>query len=511
MHKGRLMKLGVLTMALAVAMASFQVQEGAYTQAFADNCTENGFNVTSEMITSATAMSLSSKNITVVKGKYYTLSVYNLEDGAKVTWKSSKPKIASITASGNVKGIKAGSATIVCKVTKGITTHTYTCTVHVFNRTAVVSKQNTLNLALLNNDASAVKISTDKAVSFTVYGLDYTKRKLIIDAPNATVNNYGSFKSVNIVSCGKYVADGVALSNVTNRIFTATPTPTPVPAVCPDGFEVHEVKIPFQELNLDTSSFGFKFMTSFMKVMTQVETVSTSISQYMYFKTVKAGTASILIYDKRNEKKEAEITFTVQKDGSVSYEVKPYTAVSDAIKSGNFSGLSSDDEIKAAKKAKSVLDKIITDDMDDFEKVKAVHDWIIDNTSYAYDELNNDNISNVYHNCIGVFVYGKAVCDGYASAFRAMLNALDIDVKYINGLSMLSTGDYENHQWNIVKIDGEWYQIDCTYDDPVSFIDGVRYEVLNYKYFLLNDTEMKATGHIWDSQLYDTLCNGDKY
>ena len=55
-------------------------------------------------------------------------------------------------------------------------------------------------------------------------------------------------------------------------------------------------------------------------------------------------------------------------------------------------------------------------------------------------------------------------------------------------------------------------KIDCTYDDPVSFIDGVRYEVLNYKYFLLNDTtEMKATGHIWDSQLYDTLCNGDKY
>ena len=107
----------------------------------------------------------------------------------------------------------------------------------------------------------------------------------------------------------------------------------------------------------------------------------------------------------------------------------------------------------------------------EYQKVKAVYDYIIENT--VYDE-NYDN-----QNCYSVIVDGKGVCAGYAAATQLMLNRLNIPCIHVFG-----TADGVKHGWNIVNIGGKWYHIDTTWGDPVTE-DGQN--VVSYDYFLVKD------------------------
>lgn len=92
----------------------------------------------------------------------------------------------------------------------------------------------------------------------------------------------------------------------------------------------------------------------------------------------------------------------------------------------------------------------------DFESVKAVHDYLIKN--YNYDE----NYEN-YLDYEG-YLDGTMVCQGYCMAAFLLLAEMDIPVRIVTG----SAKDYEaaaDHAWNVVKVDGEWYNMDVTWDD----------------------------------------------
>lgn len=125
----------------------------------------------------------------------------------------------------------------------------------------------------------------------------------------------------------------------------------------------------------------------------------------------------------------------------------------------------------------------LTSDMTDFEKVLAVHDYIIDN--YTYDVRvyygNNDEVRSIDR-----FVKEKTgVCEAYSVFFKYVMNALGMDCETV-------PSDYSAHMWNKVKVDGEWYNIDLTQDDPILGDEYLPYlsDQAFHQYFLLTDEEI---------------------
>lgn len=117
----------------------------------------------------------------------------------------------------------------------------------------------------------------------------------------------------------------------------------------------------------------------------------------------------------------------------------------------------------------------IPEDADDFEKALYIHDYIVDNCVYAHEETERD--STAY----GCLVEGRARCEGYSHAFDYLAKALGMQSVLITGES----DDGEPHAWNQVEIDGEWYNLDVTWDDyEESGLDYVNFLCTDEKFCL---------------------------
>lgn len=123
--------------------------------------------------------------------------------------------------------------------------------------------------------------------------------------------------------------------------------------------------------------------------------------------------------------------------------------------------------------------EIIKPNMNDHEKVKAIHDWIV--THVEYDQ------SLSYYTAYNAVSLGKAVCQGYTLLGYRMLDKAGIPVLIAEG--SVNTGE---HAWNMVQLDGIWYHLDLTWDDPV----GVQDDRIRYTYYLKTDEELRAD-HQW--------------
>ena len=115
----------------------------------------------------------------------------------------------------------------------------------------------------------------------------------------------------------------------------------------------------------------------------------------------------------------------------------------------------------------------------DDEKVKALHDWIIDNLEYD-SNMQNINRYNIY----GALIDREVVCEGYAKLFKYILDNVGIECVLASGTAVNSEGISERHMWNYVKLEGVWYAVDCTWDDPVIIGNGRVGDEIKYKYFL---------------------------
>jgi len=114
-----------------------------------------------------------------------------------------------------------------------------------------------------------------------------------------------------------------------------------------------------------------------------------------------------------------------------------------------------------------------------YEKIKYVHDWLINNLTYdtTYQE---ENIHNIY----GALTNANVVCEGYARAYKYILDGLEIPCLLISGTATNSEGKTESHAWNDIKIDDKWYAIDLTWDDPIITEGSELSDNSRYKYFL---------------------------
>ena len=141
----------------------------------------------------------------------------------------------------------------------------------------------------------------------------------------------------------------------------------------------------------------------------------------------------------------------------------------------------------AAMNAYDIVDSIITDDMSDREKAKAIHDWLCKNVAYDHDNYVNNTVPDSSYTIEGPFLYNTSVCKGYAEAFTLMANVAGMQCKTINGTAY-NGRITDFHAWNKILIDNEWYYVDVTWDDPTP--DSGKGVVYRYKYFLISKDEM---------------------
>lgn len=114
---------------------------------------------------------------------------------------------------------------------------------------------------------------------------------------------------------------------------------------------------------------------------------------------------------------------------------------------------------EALVKANAIEKTIILPDMDNDERIKAIHDYIVENTAYDEAAAKSKNDPSVY-DAAGVLVDGDAVCTGYSRAFMMLAKLANVPAIYV-------ASDQMNHSWNLVYGNDGWRYIDVTWDDPI--------------------------------------------
>ncbi len=150
----------------------------------------------------------------------------------------------------------------------------------------------------------------------------------------------------------------------------------------------------------------------------------------------------------------------------------------------------------ATKKIESEIKSWLTEinqESTDWAKEKKIHDMICEKV--IYDPYYNTISVNPYNQTIySVFCTNSTVCAGYSQAMQLLCNAVGIDCGVVTS---------EDHEWNIVRLNGAWYYVDCTWNDED---DGYTYQYFNRssQYFMSNDSlygPHDKPESIWDGRL----------
>ena len=170
----------------------------------------------------------------------------------------------------------------------------------------------------------------------------------------------------------------------------------------------------------------------------------------------------------------------------------------------NITDTSNSNNTKEEELGKEIIKKIIKEGMSDFEKAKAINDYIIDNVSYDMVNYENNTIPDESYTALGAMEKKVAVCSGYARMFKVLANCAGLEATYVVGDTPMGS-----HAWNQVKVDGEWYNIDVTWNDPDATIGYTGHNNCGcYQYFLLSNEDFTKS-HIATGKIYDTGSSRD--
>lgn len=145
--------------------------------------------------------------------------------------------------------------------------------------------------------------------------------------------------------------------------------------------------------------------------------------------------------------------------------------------------------------AKALAAENVHEGMSEVEKLAALHDALIRLCRYDIEtaaETAPDGATAPFA-ADGALLDHKAVCAGYGRAFGMLCKAAGLETIYVASPEM-------NHGWNAVRVDGQTYYIDCTFDDPVPD----RGEYISRRYFL-QTAEQLAQTHTWDRGFYEQV------
>lgn len=276
---------------------------------------------------------------------------------------------------------------------------------------------------------------------------------------------------------------------------------------------IYEMKISAKDSNGDVESSTFTvwvvggfentsyidndtvFIGSSVTIYTQSADAVGNVDYIVSYRTVGSSTW-IRLYPSATT---ANIIFTPPETGL--YEIRVTAAdESGASDEKSFTVNVKQDELNAY--VDSILSRIFTPTMDDLDKVIAIHEWIVRNTEYDIEGYNSGNIPDSSFTAEGVFYSGKAVCDGYSKAFLKMAERAGFEAIRVTGYAYPSAGTVEAHAWNQIRLGGKWYNVDVTWDDPVTS-GNYQGDNISYKYLLVPDSQF-YTNHQADS--YKNSC-----
>ncbi len=154
-------------------------------------------------------------------------------------------------------------------------------------------------------------------------------------------------------------------------------------------------------------------------------------------------------------------------------------------------------DIKLIKaKVKDIENEIWKDNMTETDKIKEAHNYIINNSKYDKDRSDKNIVKYKSDTAYGTLLEGYSLCGGYTDAMELFLEDLHLKNYKISS---------ENHVWNALYLNGSWYHLDLTWDDPITN-DGS--DILEYNFFLITTnelTELEDEQHNYDKNIYSEL------
>lgn len=148
----------------------------------------------------------------------------------------------------------------------------------------------------------------------------------------------------------------------------------------------------------------------------------------------------------------------------------------------------------------NIVDEIISEDMDEYEKMNTIASYVLNNLMYDYEALNDESLATEYnHNPLESALSGKGVC----ASFAAFTNVLAIKA----GITSYYTFN-DDHAWNLVKLDGNYYYIDTTNADVIPNVSKYMIEKYGKGFYYLQDpfhTELSHMSNLDDLPIPKSL------
>lgn len=138
--------------------------------------------------------------------------------------------------------------------------------------------------------------------------------------------------------------------------------------------------------------------------------------------------------------------------------------------------------------AEDVVNAARREHQSDYDIALALHDYLVERCAYESGLHGHDSANATAH----LLLTGRGVCDSYTRAYQLMLSIAGIENQFVAGVAQ---GD--SHCWNLVKLNGCWTHVDCTYSDPMPDEQGRVY----HTHFALPD-DLIAHDHTWNRAKY---------
>lgn len=165
--------------------------------------------------------------------------------------------------------------------------------------------------------------------------------------------------------------------------------------------------------------------------------------------------------------------------------------------------MNAEDTAKAKQKFNDGVNRAVAQvdsSMNDMQKALTIHDYICSNATFTDDELDSA------HSAWGFFNNGHIVCAGYALTYSYLMNKVGVQCEMVTSLKL-------SHGWNAIKIDGVYYNVDCSWDDAASSIYGYSDNKVNHGNFLKSEAVFsqthKKSGDSYDADTFDDCIRTD--
>lgn len=229
------------------------------------------------------------------------------------------------------------------------------------------------------------------------------------------------------------------------------------------------INIYYSVLDRGYKDFTFYCPREYVNCITDIEKISNS----------ENDTLSMLNYFVSPFNSERKITTSYNTTGEVNITVDK---------------LYSEEDIKAVNnKIDEILKSIINDNMSLEDKILVVHDYIINNTRYDTNALNNNSKYKSYIS-YGTLLEGYSTCNGYADAMALFLDRFNIP-----NIRVASS----THVWNAVFLNNKWLHLDLTWDDPIT--EGSNRDTLLHKFYLIDTPTLEGFNiaeHEYDKTIF---------